>query len=375
MTRTFISFVISLFFLPFFFSCATDSSEDGVTGRIFNTSGVGVRNAAVSLTKESESTPAYSTTTDDSGAYRFNAVVSGNYTLRVLLDGYTTLSKSVTLGASGSSVDTLYGLAIFTGRIINSQTGTGLDSALVTFSFGTDTTFIALRGYTNSEGYYTFTNVAIGNFTCVIRRSNYFTLVINNVPISAGTRTLTPQTVTRTVTGTGFRIVLTWGQNPSDLDSHLTGPDSGTVSQRFHCYYSNEEVSGAILDVDDTDSFGPETITISQFRNGMYRYSIHNYTSQGVAGARGIDTSGATIRVYDNSGLIRTYTPPMVATNTSGNTWRVFEIDVTGGSRTIRNINTYTTASSSGDIGIFNRNTSTTLRLNKMRKSNKIEIE
>ena len=37
-----------------------------------------------------------------------------------------------------------------------------------------------------------------------------------------------------------LRIVLTWGEEPSDLDSHLIGPavEEGT---KFHTWYGNED--------------------------------------------------------------------------------------------------------------------------------------
>jgi len=115
------------------------------------------------------------------------------------------------------------------------------------------------------------------------------------------------------------------------------------------CYFSNRRPSGsnAELDVDDVDGFGPETVTITAFRDGMYRYSVHNYSDQSTNGFRGIASSPARVQVYDNSGLVRDFTAPTPPAGASGNAWRVFEIDVAGTSRTIRPINTYVT----GQVG------------------------
>jgi uncharacterized protein YfaP (DUF2135 family) len=106
-------------------------------------------------------------------------------------------------------------------------------------------------------------------------------------------------------TSADMTIVLIWGQDPSDLDSHLTGPKANVLNtdDRFHIYYSNpcwadtllnsrascaedwdSETSAAVyndatayLDRDDTDSFGPETITVYNLIEGEYNYYVHHY--------------------------------------------------------------------------------------------------
>ena len=56
-----------------------------------------------------------------------------------------------------------------------------------------------------------------------------------------------------------FKIVLSWGSNPRDLDSHICGKSS---KNDFHVFYSNKSFSEngkiiAHLDTDDTSSYGP----------------------------------------------------------------------------------------------------------------------
>jgi hypothetical protein len=55
----------------------------------------------------------------------------------------------------------------------------------------------------------------------------------------------------------GMRIVLTWGERPADLDSHITYPGN-------HIFFRSKKGTDANLDVDDTTSFGPETITLER---------------------------------------------------------------------------------------------------------------
>jgi PKD repeat protein len=133
------------------------------------------------------------------------------------------------------------------------------------------------------------------------------------------------------LTGSSVRIVLNWSTSPRDLDSHLRTPSiSGST---YHVYFSNQGSSSsapfAILDHDDTNGAGPETITISQFFTGTYKYYIYRYSSDGA-----LTTSAATVQIYDASGLIRTFQVPTTGT---GDYWYVCDID--GASRSITAVN------------------------------------
>jgi uncharacterized protein YfaP (DUF2135 family) len=63
------------------------------------------------------------------------------------------------------------------------------------------------------------------------------------------------------------RIVLTWGETPRDLDSHLDTPSG------CHVYYGRKQCNRGqeSLDTDVTDSFGPETINIRKLAPGVYK--------------------------------------------------------------------------------------------------------
>lgn len=95
-------------------------------------------------------------------------------------------------------------------------------------------------------------------------------------------------------------IKLTWGEQPTDIDSHLWAPD-GT-----HIWYQDTgDLTAAPfinLDVDDTSSFGPEVITLRKLQVGTYTYALHNYveTTPGISGspARVEFTRGGTVSVF-----------------------------------------------------------------------------
>ena len=153
------------------------------------------------------------------------------------------------------------------------------------------------------------------------------------------------------------RIVLTWGANPRDLDSHLTGPNSsnngnidGDDDNRFHVYYSHKTEDVAVLDVDDTSSYGPETVTISPpdfsstLRSGLYRYSVHHYS-----GSSDISNSNASVSLTIG-GTTRNYTPPAGSPGDDA-VWTVFELYVDGfGNATVYDINTFTADVSAGSV-------------------------
>ena len=144
------------------------------------------------------------------------------------------------------------------------------------------------------------------------------------------------------------KITLTWGSEPYDLDSHLTGPDpSGTVPgstdpTRFHVFYSDQGALAAppyaSLDVDDTTSFGPEVTTITQFFPGVYRYSVHHYSGTGT-----IFSSPARVELALN-GVTQVFTPPDPGATAIGDdtVWQVFEITVnSSGAATVSPLNAY----------------------------------
>lgn len=121
-----------------------------------------------------------------------------------------------------------------------------------------------------------------------------------------------------------YRIVLTWGARPLDMDAHLMGPKP--EGGDFHIWYRNRILIGGMdfLDRDDTDGYGPETITIYKPAEGDYMYSVHDYSNRGSASSKALSRSGATVSVYAENRLLSTFTVPG---DQAGNLWKVFTID------------------------------------------------
>ncbi|NDJ57933.1 tetratricopeptide repeat protein [Enterobacteriaceae bacterium 4M9] len=118
-----------------------------------------------------------------------------------------------------------------------------------------------------------------------------------------------------------MRVVLTWGATPDDLDSHMVYPGN-------HIYYAHKEGSKGNLDVDDTDSYGPETVTLTERQNGQsYVYAIHNFSERMSPQSTSLSGSGAKVFVYVGESLVRTYYVP---TQQAGNLWTVFKVTPAG---------------------------------------------
>jgi len=139
----------------------------------------------------------------------------------------------------------------------------------------------------------------------------------------------------------GIRVVLNWGPQPPDLDSHLAYGDQ-------HIYFNAKKGDKANLDVDDTDGNGPETVTIDDWVEGKdYVYSVHNFTMKEKSGSKTFANSKAKVFVYKRNVQQRMYE---VNPDGVGNLWVLFRIDKDG---TFHDINRYADVSQEGAVGAF----------------------
>ncbi|RAW00384.1 tetratricopeptide repeat protein [Pseudochryseolinea flava] len=163
-----------------------------------------------------------------------------------------------------------------------------------------------------------FGGVDDASVTLIIKKEGYSTLVTKG-PVKGLTYALSPTMNTLD----GLRVVLHWNQNPLDIDSHLAYPGS-------HIYFERKTGAQANLDVDDTDGYGPETITVIKKADGKrYVYAVHNYTDMEQTGSSGLSSeSDAKVFVYIGNTLIKSYLVPK--NNAAGNLWVVFMIDEGG---------------------------------------------
>ncbi|POR30660.1 hypothetical protein BWK58_00610 [Flavobacterium columnare] len=173
--------------------------------------------------------------------------------------------------------------------------------------------------YTNASGKVSIPAEYQDNtdLTIIIKKEGYSTLVSK---CSCGGLTYAISPIMQELDG--MRIVLNWGTFPSDLDSHLS------YQGGYVCYYKKDAIN-ANLDVDDIDSYGPETITITKKQEGKkYVYAIHNFSDKDQSNNAVLSSiSNAKVYVYIGNTLVRTYKPQR---NRKGTVWIPFLIDETG---------------------------------------------
>lgn len=75
--------------------------------------------------------------------------------------------------------------------------------------------------------------------------------------------------------------------------------------------------------MDDTSSYDPETVTISQRQSGTYKYYAHDFSNRSSSSSNAMAQSEAKVQVYSGSSLVATYTVPPQA----GTLWYVFSMD------------------------------------------------
>jgi len=276
--------------------------------------------------------------TNNSGIYTLvNLREDLDYSIEVLKEDYLTVFYSnITLDKgiikyleTILDIEKSYaGNGDISGKITNSINGNGLSSVVINFRKGINAQIgtIVQTTTTQTDGLYSITELEAGSYTGELTSDGYQTSYIT-VVVLGGKINKNQNGSINPILNTGeIRIVLTWGENPSDLDSHLTGPISGS-SERFHIYFSNEGSINSTpysnLDVDETSSYGPETITIRTQEAGVYRYSVQDYSNQDSASSNALSNSGATVKIYKGAGLVSEFFVP----NKEGTLWKVFEID------------------------------------------------
>ena len=206
------------------------------------------------------------------------------------------------------------------GTVTDASSGNPLYGVEISVYPGNAAIGAPVTAQTDYGGNYSLTVSDSGSYTVVLSKPGYIT-ESNQIYVAVGSVEVRSSfTISQELAADEFRIVLTWGASPTDLDSHLNGVagDGTAVTVYFNKKRADNGIGAIVaeLDVDDTSSFGPETITIYD-AHGTYYYDIVDY-----ARSFGVGNSGATVKVYQGSTLIETIVPsPGI-----GLGWRVFQL-------------------------------------------------
>ena len=284
----------------------------------------------------------YEITTDADGYYEIPNFVPGVYSVQAAAVGYLTLTlNSISINADNGSFtlptfqllsSDISGANTVAGVAKDATTGLGIEGVTVNVraNWNNQSGDVIATTTTDADGSYSF-SLERGYYTLEFARDGFVSTFVNvasSNAIGACEGVLSP-TSTSEVTSTEFRIVLTWGETPRDLDSHLVGLDD--ANSVFHIAYYNKverDTDGnviASLDVDDVSSYGPETVTIVNARtDATYYYSVKDFTDRYDATSTKMSESGANVKVYQGSVLVKEYNVPL---NQAGYIWNVFKIE------------------------------------------------
>ena len=277
--------------------------------------------------------------TDAIGGFSTKQINAGTYTLKISATGYKTFISQEEVEADNITYTEAL-MMVDRSNVNNGKVEGYTYNAVGGYVSGAS--YVVRKGWnatTSGEVVATGTlsgikysfDLAPGNYTLNFTMDGFTASCANVIVLS--NRSVV-QNVTLSPVGTAgingqMRIVLTWGEQPRDLDSHLLGP-TADGTDRFHIYFSNKKYYSdnklmAMLDVDDTTSYGPETTTIYNMNaTGIYSYYVHNYSDGWDEDSSRLSTSHARIQVYDGDTLIATYNVPV---NHKGTLWHVFDYD------------------------------------------------
>jgi len=156
-------------------------------------------------------------------------------------------------------------------------------------------------------------------------------------------------------------IILRWGLNPEDVDSHtLLSIDNNNID----VFYNNPQfgaipadrnnpcaTSGVIasLDLDDVESYGPETTTICDGSKGPFEFKVHHYY-----GMSDIGQSPTSVELITRDGSRYEFNAPTSGFQGNDNdVWNVFSLDEN------QNVTTINTITNNGnDLDNFTLNSS-----------------
>lgn len=202
------------------------------------------------------------------------------------------------------------------GVIVDATTGNGIAGVIVTVrKNGINRTVT-----TGNDGRYIIPDLIRGTYAVTLSKEEYkpSNVTFNVQPVlnnqgNASLRSILPE-------GT-MSIRLSWDETPQDLDSHLIKYDA-TGSEQYHIFYASagDAATGDSLDIDDTSSFGPETVTIQSVDStANYIYAVHHFSGSGSISS----TSNAKVTIDFGSNDTTLLSAP---TTGEGLWWKVFEI-------------------------------------------------
>lgn len=202
------------------------------------------------------------------------------------------------------------------GVVTNALTGAIVTGAAYNLR-RTDQAVPLRTGITDASGTYSETNVPANNYYVELSKTGFLP-ASKEFAIAASATTNGAVAMTPVLAGGQMRILMEWGSDPADLDSHLYKYNSAGALE-YHIYFGAEQgTNGDNLDLDDISSYGPETTTIQAVDpTAHYVFGVHHF-----AGSGSIWTSPTKVTVYSSSGSVVFNAPA----NGTGYDWKIFQL-------------------------------------------------
>ncbi|MGN0374515.1 MAG: immunoglobulin-like domain-containing protein [Butyrivibrio sp.] len=259
----------------------------------------------------------------------FADTYKGKYTVIISAEGYIPFTGEIEIFENHEAV--LQVILIkdgeiepVTGYITSATTGLAVEGVTISAVEGWNKqngTIIATTK-TDSDGMYSL-NLDGGYYTLLLTKDEYTDGYLNIASATDYNGIYQNGSISPIIGNvSNYRVVLSWGKNPSDLDAHLTAEhDNSRVFHVFYItksgYYNDEKI--AELDVDDISSYGPETVTFTVTSELEYKYYIDWYSGSGTWAS-----SDGKVEIYSGNNLLYVFNAPGQA-DRSGE-WLVFSI-------------------------------------------------
>ena len=169
---------------------------------------------------------------------------------------------------------------VFDGR----TAGTAVAEATMNFRAGYNARIgdIAATLSTDTSGNYTATDLPSGPYTVEIIKEGFETTYLEVVAYGTTLTQNLAMFADAQSSSAMATIVLNWGANPTDLDSHLTGGLDG-ATDRFHAYFGNSMITDSATYVDPTTTYvEPDYSIIEPMTDPVSGYIIDYSTGMAV---------------------------------------------------------------------------------------------
>lgn len=178
-----------------------------------------------------------------------------------------------------------------------------------------------------TDGSFESASLAAGNYKLTVSAPGFIDFN-QDISLAEGEAKKVDVLMSKILGANEFRVVVSWGAQPYDVDSHLEIINASTGSLVSEINYNNKFYTDAavtaFLDIDDTESDGPETTSVRIEAPGTYRfrYYLHNY--RGESGA----TSDIVVKLYRGANLLNSYSLSATDPGLEGAwNWSVFTFD------------------------------------------------